>query len=86
VEDVAGNDSGVLVANEDEAVKSIAVLLADDEARARLAAKAVERAQKRFSWSAVLPRIIQVYREAMDLAVLEDKRYLLYRFWRWIKG
>ncbi len=86
LEDVAGNDSGVLVANEDEAVESIAGLLADDEARARLAAKAVERAQKKFSWSAILPRIIQVYREAMDLAVLEDKRYLLYRLWRWIKG
>jgi glycosyltransferase involved in cell wall biosynthesis len=82
LEDVATNSLTQLLASSDEdAASIIARLSADSDTLAKLSYESALQASRRFEWSVVIRRIVNVYRFAMDYSQLEDKRYIFYRAW-----
>ena len=78
--------TGFLGRSDSEAAEKIAWLASSEELRIRMGAKAAERVQRLFSWETVIRLIVNAYYETIKSAEAVDKRYLLYRAWRAIKG
>ena len=83
---IVNGETGFLVHGPGEFAEKLALLASDEELRFRLGENARRRVLNEFSWDKVLDKILSVYREAMERADGEDKRYLLYKLWRRIKG
>ncbi len=83
---VLDGETGFLVRSLDEFAERLALLAGDEDLRHRLGGHARRRIVEEFSWDRVLDRILEAYRVAIDRAAGDDKRYLLYRLWRRVKG
>lgn len=83
---VLDGETGFLVRSLEEFAERLALLAGDEDLRRRLGGRARRRVLEEFSWDRVLERILEAYRVAMDRAAGDDKRYLLYRLWRRVKG
>lgn len=83
---IADGVTGFLVDSDEEAAARIAELALDDDLRAKLSQNAPLHVARHFSWDKVVQSILEIYRATIDAASGSDKRYLLYKLWRWIKG
>ncbi len=83
---VVHGETGFLFDSLDEAAGYLETLLANRSLRGRMAAAARRRAVERFSWESVVNRILEAYREAMDMASSIDRHMLLHRAWMRVKG
>ncbi|KSW12241.1 hypothetical protein CF15_05670 [Pyrodictium occultum] len=83
---IEDGSTGFLVDSDEEAAEKAALLALDEDLRARMEHRAPLHIAQHFSWEKVGRNIVEIYRATMEAAAGSDKRYLLYRLWRWIMG
>jgi len=83
---VADGITGFLVESDEDVSARITEIVLNSDLHARLSHNAPAHVASHFSWEKVARSLLEIYRATIDAASGSDKRYLLYRLWRWIRG
>lgn len=83
---VVHGETGMLFDDFEGALSSLDLIIGDSRMRRRMSLAARRRAVENFSWSVTIRRVLDAYGKALSMADTVDRRMLLYKAWRRVKG